>query len=349
MIGAGGQAGQSDAANLLKPALARGELRTIAATTWAEYKKYFEKDPALTRRFQVVKVDEPTRRSAIVMMRGVAAMLEKHHKVAHPRRGGDGAVKLSHRYIPERQLPDKAVSLLDTACARVALGQHATPPPSKTAAAGSSARRSRPAILERERATGADARTSASRSSTPSSRRRATERAGDSKRRWEKEKELARASSTTLAAQAVTDARRGRAARARGAEEAAPERATRRAEPAKLDALEAAGRDPLMRSASTRRSSPRSSRGWTGIPVGKMVNDEIETVLTLDEKLEEARDRPGPRARRHRPAHPTSRARTSTIPRSRSACSCWSAPAGVGKTETAAGAGRHCSTAASGT
>ena len=127
LIGAGGAAGTGDAANLLKPALARGELRTIAATTWAEYKKYIEKDPALTRRFQVVKVDEPSEDKAMLMLRGVAGMLEKHHRVQLLDEAIEAAVKLSHRYIPARQLPDKAVSLLDTACARVAVSQHATP------------------------------------------------------------------------------------------------------------------------------------------------------------------------------------------------------------------------------
>ncbi len=130
MIGAGGSAGQNDAANLLKPALARGELRTIAATTWAEYKKYFEKDAALARRFQVVKVEEPTEEIAIVMMRALAKNLEKHH-------GGlrildeavEASVKLSHRYITGRQLPDKCVSVLDTACAKVNISQAATPAP----------------------------------------------------------------------------------------------------------------------------------------------------------------------------------------------------------------------------
>src|SRR5579884_382552 len=128
MIGAGGQAGQNDAANLLKPALARGELRTIAATTWSEYKRYFEKDPALARRFQVVKVDEPTEIQCMVMLRGIVPSLEKHHKVRILDEGVDAAVRLSHRYIAGRQLPDKAVSVLDTACARLALGQSATPP-----------------------------------------------------------------------------------------------------------------------------------------------------------------------------------------------------------------------------
>lgn len=129
MIGAGGKEGQGDAANLLKPALARGELRTIAATTWAEYKKYFERDPALTRRFQVVKVEEPSEAKAIDMMRGISDSLQNHHKVRILDEAIVASVKLSHRYIPGRQLPDKSVSLLDTACARVALSASATPQP----------------------------------------------------------------------------------------------------------------------------------------------------------------------------------------------------------------------------
>ncbi|MBZ9846935.1 type VI secretion system ATPase TssH [Mesorhizobium sp. CA14] len=127
LIGAGGAAGTGDAANLLKPALARGELRTIAATTWAEYKQHIEKDPALTRRFQVVKIEEPSEAVAVLMLRGVAGVLEQHHKVQILDEAIEAAVSLSHRYIPARQLPDKAVSLLDTACARVAVSQHATP------------------------------------------------------------------------------------------------------------------------------------------------------------------------------------------------------------------------------
>ena len=123
MIGAGGAAGQNDAANLLKPALARGELRTIAATTWAEYKKYFEKDAALARRFQVVKVEEPEETKAIVMMRAMADVLEHHHKVRILDEAVSSSVTLSARYITGRQLPDKCLSLLDTACSRVAIGQ----------------------------------------------------------------------------------------------------------------------------------------------------------------------------------------------------------------------------------
>ncbi len=132
LIGAGGQAGTGDAANLLKPALARGTLRTIGATTWAEYRQYIEKDPALTRRFQPIDIDEPSIDKAIYMLRGLLLPMEKHHKVRISDAAVVAAVSLSHRYIPARQLPDKAVSLLDTACARVAISRDATRPPSRT-------------------------------------------------------------------------------------------------------------------------------------------------------------------------------------------------------------------------
>src|SRR5690554_5490590 len=127
MIVAGGKEGQGDAANLLKPALASGELRTIAATTWAEYKKYFERDPALTRRFQMVKIEEPSEEKAINMMRAISEMLQNHHRVRIIDEAIVDSVRLSSRYITARQLPDKSVSLLDTACARVSLSQSATP------------------------------------------------------------------------------------------------------------------------------------------------------------------------------------------------------------------------------
>src|SRR5215510_8655708 len=154
LIGAGGAAGQGDAANLLKPALARGTLRTIAATTWAEYKKYFEKDAALTRRFQVIKVDEPGEDKAVLMIRGLAPVLEKHHKVHLLDEALEAAARLSHRYIPARQLPDKAVSLIDTACARVAISQHATPPALEDCQRQIYALESELAIIGRESAIG---------------------------------------------------------------------------------------------------------------------------------------------------------------------------------------------------
>src|SRR5947207_122374 len=156
MIGAGGAAGQSDAANLLKPALARGELRTIAATTWSEYKKYFEKDPALARRFQLVKAEEPSEDACRVMMRGVVPSLEKHHRVRILDDGAEAAVRLAHRYLADRQLPDKAVSVLDTACARLALGQHAPPAALEDAMRTLDDLAVQTRVLERERAVGAD-------------------------------------------------------------------------------------------------------------------------------------------------------------------------------------------------
>src|SRR6266436_4144128 len=156
LIGAGGPAGTGDAANLLKPALARGTLRTIAATTWAEYKKYFEKDPALTRRFQVIKVEEPSEERAVLMIRGLSPVLEKHHKVDVLDEALVAAAQLSHRYIPARQLPDKAVSLIDTACARVAISQHATPPQVEDSQHRIAALEEEIAIVKREISIGLD-------------------------------------------------------------------------------------------------------------------------------------------------------------------------------------------------
>src|SRR5690606_18970613 len=149
-------AGTGDAANLLKPALARGSLRTIGATTWAEYKKYIEKDPALTRRFQVVKIEEPGEAKGIQMMRGVVSVMEKHHRVQILDEALEAAVRLSHRYIPDRQLPDKAVSLLDTACARVAVSHHATPAAVEDSQRRIEALRTELEIIARERAIGVD-------------------------------------------------------------------------------------------------------------------------------------------------------------------------------------------------
>src|SRR3989475_10788730 len=156
MIGAGGAAGQNDAANLLKPALARGELRTIAATTWSEYKKYFEKDAALARRFQPIKVGEPSESQCMLMLRGIVPALEKHHKVRILDEGMEAGVRLSHRYLPERQLPDKAVSVLDTACARLSLGQNAIPASLEDAMRTVDDIAVQTRVLERETAGGAD-------------------------------------------------------------------------------------------------------------------------------------------------------------------------------------------------
>src|SRR6266516_7599812 len=188
MIGAGGAAGQGDAANLLKPALARGELRTIAATTWSEYKKYFEKDPALARRFQLVKVEEPSEQSCLVMMRGVVPSLEKHHKVRILDDGAEAAVRLSHRYLADRQVPDKAVSVLDTACARLALGQHALPAALEDAMRTLDDLAVQTRVLKRERAVGAD---HSERLTEIAAKKQQAEAQLESLRvRWEKERDL---------------------------------------------------------------------------------------------------------------------------------------------------------------
>ena len=184
LIGAGGAAGTGDAANLLKPALARGTLRTIAATTWAEYKKYIEKDPALTRRFQVVQVAEPSEDKAILMVRGVASVLEKHHRVQVLDEALEAAVRLSHRYIPARQLPDKAVSLLDTACARVAISQHAVPPQLEDCRRTIEALQTELEIIGREEAVGintAERKKNATEKLPPSDQRR-----GELEARWKR-------------------------------------------------------------------------------------------------------------------------------------------------------------------
>jgi type VI secretion system protein VasG len=278
MIGAGGSAGQGDAANLLKPALARGELRTIAATTWSEYKMYFEKDPALTRRFQLVKVDEPSESSCAVMMRGIAPSLEAHHGVRILDDGIEAAVRLAHRYLPDRQLPDKAVSVLDTACARLALGQSATP------AAVEDARRRlddlvvQARILERESAVGAD---HSGRLAEIAAERESTEKEltelGD---RWERERELVvkiHALRTELEEMTTDGGARGKKAD------------SRRQELAGLTAEleEVQGEAALVPVCVDAELVGQVVSGWTGIPVGKMLRDEVNTVLQLEKHLGE--------------------------------------------------------------
>src|SRR5271165_699585 len=188
MIGAGGQAGQGDAANLLKPALARGELRTIAATTWSEYKKYFEKDAALARRFQVVKVEEPTEHQCLIMMRGLVASLEKHHNVRILDEAVYASVRLSHRFLAGRQLPDKAVSILDTACARLSLGQNATPPALEDTTRQIDALEVQKRILNRETVVGADHQEKLAE--IENQKTAATTKLKALQERWDKEREL---------------------------------------------------------------------------------------------------------------------------------------------------------------
>ena len=285
MIGAGGQAGQNDAANLLKPALARGELRTIAATTWSEYKKYFEKDPALARRFQLVKVDEPSETQCALMMRGVVPTLEKHHNVRVLDEGLLASVKLSHRYLPDRQLPDKAVSVLDTACARLALGQNSIPPAIEDAHRTLEDLAVQSRILEREASAGADhserlAKIAETRTTTESRLKELTER-------WEKERDL-----VTRIREVRSSLETGSAPKPQASGEAAapakafdPEAA--RAELGKLntelDTMQ--GETPLLRVCVDAQIVGEVVSGWTGIPVGKMLKDEISAVLHLEQHL----------------------------------------------------------------
>ena len=275
LIGAGGAEGQNDAANLLKPALARGTLRTIAATTWAEYKKYFEKDPALTRRFQVIKVEEPDEEKAVRMIRGLAPVLEKHHKVPVLDAALESAARLSNRYIPSRQLPDKAVSLIDTACARVAISQHATPAEVEDSTRLIEVLKTELEILGRETAIGLD-----------HSKRIAdvTERVtGEEARlatlttRWESEKALVK--NILLARsqlQATGDA-------ANGIDKTAALAESQRLEK-ELATLQ--GESPLVFAHVDEQAVAAVISDWTGIPVGRMVKNEIEQTLKLADILE---------------------------------------------------------------
>ncbi|MCC7497232.1 MAG: type VI secretion system ATPase TssH [Bryobacterales bacterium] len=285
MIGAGGQAGQNDAANLLKPALARGELRTIAATTWSEYKKYFEKDPALARRFQVVKVEEPEESKCMVMLRGVVPALEKHHKVRILDDGLAAAVKFSHRYIAGRQLPDKAVSVLDTACARLALGQNSTPPAIEEAVRMLDDLNVQERVLGREQAAGAD---HAERLAAIARSKSATEnRLAGLKQQFEHESGIV--AHIRELRQALEDTHANGQAEAAGgaATQTAVDPEALRLElemlTAELDQLQ--GENPLMRVCVDAQIVGEVISGWTGIPIGKMLKDEIQTVLELDKHL----------------------------------------------------------------
>ncbi|MDA8247825.1 MAG: type VI secretion system ATPase TssH [Rhodospirillales bacterium] len=274
LIGAGGAAGTGDAANLLKPALARGTLRTVAATTWAEYKKYFEKDPALTRRFQVVQVDEPSEEKAILMMRGVTSALEKHHRVQILDEAIEAAVRLSHRYIPARQLPDKSVSLLDTAAARVAVSQHAVPPAVDDCRRRIQALETELEIIGRETAIGIDAsaREESARSALDAERGRLT----GLEARWGAEKALV---DQVLALRARL---REGVAPVEG-DAAAPDRAALLQELQALQAQLAAhqGETPLILPSVDEQAVAAVVGDWTGIPVGRMVKNEVQAVLDL--------------------------------------------------------------------
>jgi type VI secretion system protein VasG len=311
MIGAGGQAGQNDAANLLKPALARGELRTIAATTWSEYKKYFEKDAALARRFQVVKVEEPSETQCMVMMRGLVDSLEKHHKVRIMDEAVAAGVRLSHRYLAGRQLPDKAVSILDTACARLSLGQNATPPAIEDATRQIDDLEVQQRVLRREAAVGADHRERLEQIAQQKADAEADLKT--LRERWDKERDLVvqiREMRTKLEEIASgnghepgvirwpsqhMDAPAANAAIASGNAALAtlPEAETTlnpaelRIQLAELEKQLATlqGETGLIRVCVDAQIVGEVISGWTGIPVGKMMKDEIATVLTLQDLL----------------------------------------------------------------
>jgi len=347
LIGAGGAQGTGDAANLLKPALARGTLRTIAATTWAEYKKYIEKDPALTRRFQVVQIAEPGEHNAILMVRGVASVLEKHHRVQVLDEAIEAAVRLSHRYIPGRQLPDKAVSLLDTASARVAVSQHAVPAELEDCRRRIESLQVELDIIGREDAVGIDVtdrRATATKLKDESEQRRT-----ELEERWKKERELVdrileiRAQLRKGAERVEgTGSKLEEAAQAQiAAEQAAdkpgtPDRATLLAELNELHKTlaEVQGESPLILPSVDEHAVASVVQDWTGVPVGRMVRNELQAVINLTDTLNQRvigqRHALEMIARRIQ----TSRARLDN-PNKPIGVFMLCGPSGVGKTETA--------------
>jgi type VI secretion system protein VasG len=286
MIGAGGQAGQGDAANLLKPALARGELRTIAATTWSEYKKFFEKDPALSRRFQVVKVEEPDEAQCLVMMRGIVPMLEKHHKVRILDSGVASAVRFSNRYLAGRQLPDKAVSVLDTSCARLSLGQSATPAALEDLQRRLDDLHVQKRVLERETAVGED-HGERLQELAAQIEKSATEQKV-LQERYEKEKALVdRVRELRTKLEGLNELQADGGASNGGVGGPAGDSKVFREELAKadLELTQLQGETPLMRVCVDSHIVGEVISGWTGIPIGRMVKDEIETAMNLESHL----------------------------------------------------------------
>jgi type VI secretion system protein VasG len=327
LIGAGGAAGTGDAANLLKPALARGRLRTIAATTWAEYRQYFEKDPALTRRFQTVNVGEPETGAAIAMMRSVAPIMEKHHDIVVLDEAMEAAVKLSQRYIPARQLPDKAVSLLDTACARVAVSQHATP-----AQVEDRKRRVELLQVELEIARREEHGLYASGDRIAKLEEQIAEAkalADEAVAKWESEKTALEA--VQAARNALTEARE--AAKASGeALDEAPLRHTLSEAVAAMQTNQ--GDQPMVFGVVDADAVAAVVGDWTGIPIGRMVKDEIASILKIETELknrvigqDHAMDEIAKRIK-------TSRAKLDN-PNKPVGVFMLCGPSGVGKTETA--------------
>ena len=306
LIGAGGAAGTGDAANLLKPALARGTLRTIAATTWSEYKKYIEKDPALTRRFQVVQVGEPDETRAVRMMRSMASTLESHHRVQVRDEALVAAVQLSHRYIPARQLPDKSVSLLDTACARVAVSQHAVPAAVEDSRRRIEALETELAIIGREQTVGMPVGERAELAQEALEAE--AERLKQLEAAWEREKTLVdeilelRAKLREIAGSTRQAEEADAVAEAAAFADAGPAPAAPDAAPAQESAEDTApllarlgelqpeleelqGDNPLILPGVDAQAVASVVADWTGIPVGRMVRDEIASVLSLDRRL----------------------------------------------------------------
>ncbi len=340
LIGAGGQAGQGDAANLLKPALARGELRTIAATTWAEYKKYFERDAALARRFQVVKVEEPTEAVAIEMMRGLVGTLEQHHGVRILDEAVIDSVRLSHRYIPGRQLPDKSVSLLDTACARVNMSQAAVPPEIEDRRRRLEQIEVETGILEREAATGGahDAKLA----ELSEEKDKVSDELAGLEERWSKERDLIdqiRDLRDKLESAHGDNAEDGEeASEESGQAEPASEEDMKKwlAELADLNSQldELQGEQPLLQVCVDGQAVAAVVATWTGIPVGRMVSNEIRQVLNIKEDLEKRIIGQSHALDAIAQAMRTSRAKL-TDPRKPIGVFLFCGTSGVGKTETA--------------
>ncbi|MDR1470278.1 MAG: type VI secretion system ATPase TssH [Spirochaetaceae bacterium] len=282
MIGAGGSAGQNDAANLLKPALARGKLRCIAATTWQEYIKYFEKDPALSRRFQNIIVDEPDDRKATEMMRGIVKVLEDHHKVTVLDESLSAAVKLSRRYIPARQLPDKSVSILDTACARVALSQNAEPAELEYCRRRIEALTLEMEILGREESQGFDQAEKIE--ALKGELKKEEEKSEELQKRLEKEKALV-AEIVSLKDKAAAQKGDGATTETdEGAEAEIVNTAAALAEKRK-ELADFQGENPLVLPLVDTQAVSAVISEWTGIPLGRMVKDEIKGILSLEDEL----------------------------------------------------------------
>jgi type VI secretion system protein VasG len=295
LVGAGGAAGTGDAANLLKPALARGTLRTVAATTFAEYKKHIEKDPALTRRFQVVQVNEPSEEKAILMMRGVATVMEKHHQVQILDEALEASVRLSHRYIPARQLPDKSVSLLDTASARVAISQHAVPAEVDDCRKRINALNTELEIIAREKAVGIDIKDRETIATEKLAHEK--DRLVGLEQRWTTERDLVknildiRAQLRALIGKVEgTDSELEKAADAIADTSTDPVSREQLLEnlkdlQAKLHELQ--GESPLILPSVDAQAVASVVGDWTGIPVGRMVKNEIETIIHLADNIEQ--------------------------------------------------------------